>query len=181
MWHNICKIGLVLCAIKLVIAYRTPEVATDILEDFPDNINIRPFVKIGKKYYYFGESKVSWFNALRICRYMGSDLASYETAQELTELSNYLLARYSKNFNTWLSASDVDSEGLWIWYSTGEVMAYGDWFEGQPDNFMGIEHCAQLFSLSGKYRMNDEDCKSRRNYICQANKPETVAVSVGMF
>ncbi|KAI8120437.1 C-type lectin 37Da [Lucilia cuprina] len=173
--------SIVLCAIKLVISFRTTDISTHILEDIPDNIEIKPFVKVGEKYFYFGESKVSWYNAFRICRYMGSHLASYESAQELSELSNYLIKRYSKNFNTWLSGSDLDSEGLWIWYNTGEVMIYADWFEGQPDNFMGIEHCAHLLSIGSKYRMNDEDCKSRRNYICQADKPETIAIQRKMW
>ncbi|XP_037810578.1 C-type lectin 37Db-like [Lucilia sericata] len=178
MWQHIYQIGLVLCAIKIVISYRTPGVFTNKLEDFNDYQNMRPFVKVGKKFYYFGHNKVSWYNALLTCHSMGGFLASFDTAEELAELSNYLSTKYSRNFNCWLSASDQDVEGLWVWYRTGEPIAYADWYDGQPDNFMGVEHCAHLLSVGRKYQMNDDDCKTPMFYICEADKTKTVALSI---
>ncbi|XP_037810575.1 C-type lectin 37Da-like [Lucilia sericata] len=178
MYQNICKIGLVLCAIKVVMSFSTHGAYSNKQEDFPDYINMRPFVKVGKKYYYFGQSKVSWYSAYTICRTMGGLLASYETRKEMGELSKYMISKYSKNFNAWLAASDQDTEGQWIWYNTGETITYAEWAQGQPDNWNGNENCAHLMSINGKYQMNDVHCGLRFYYICEADKPKMASIGI---
>ncbi|XP_065364341.1 C-type lectin 37Da-like [Calliphora vicina] len=162
----------------MVLTSRTPQVDTSILEDFPDNLNIQPFVRVDHKFYYFGQSKVSWYNAFLVCRTLGGYLASLETAEEFATLSNYLIDKYPLDRWWWLSGSDQDSEGIFSWYNTGEPVKYADWSAGQPDNMGGNEDCVHLWHVANKYQMNDWICKQKAYYICQADKPITVAVSL---
>ena len=39
--------------------------------------------------------------------------------------------------------SDVSQEGDWVW-SSGEPVTYTNWFEGSPNNFMGVEYVAGI-------------------------------------
>ncbi|XP_037810569.1 C-type lectin 37Db-like [Lucilia sericata] len=178
MLYNIFKIGLVFWAVKMVWCGRTPQMATSVLEDFPADVNIQPFVKVGNTFYYFGQNQVSWYNAFLICRTLGGFLASYDSAQELADLSNYLISKYPLNYYWWLSGSDQDVEGKFFWYNTGEAIKYADWSAGQPDNMGGNEDCVHLWHLTKKYQMNDARCNMAMNYICQADKPTTIAVSI---
>ncbi|XP_037810576.1 C-type lectin 37Db-like [Lucilia sericata] len=178
MRQNICKIGLVLCAIKMVMSYSTRNTYSNLQQDVPDNINMKPFVKVGTKYYHLGDTKVTWHNAYSICRSLGGFLASLETSQEATQLSDYLNSKYSTNKIFWLSASDQDVEGQWYWYNTGEVIIYANWDAGQPDNYKGNENCAQLLKNGGKYKMNDVHCGLRQYYICETDEPKLASVGI---
>ncbi|XP_023309167.2 27 kDa hemolymph protein-like [Lucilia cuprina] len=121
---------------------------------------------------------VTWYNAFLICRTLGGFLASYDSAQELADISNYLISKYPLNYYWWLSGSDQDVEGKFFWYNTGEAIKYADWSDGQPDNMGGNEDCVHLWHLTKKYQMNDARCNMSMNYICQADKPITIAVSI---
>ena len=39
--------------------------------------------------------------------------------------------------------SDVNQEGDWVW-SSGEPVTYTNWWEGSPNNFMGVEYVAGI-------------------------------------
>lgn len=43
------------------------------------------------------------------------------------------------SFGPWLGGADTREEGNWEWTS-GEPWTYSNWFPGQPDNWMGVEH-----------------------------------------
>ncbi|XP_013103161.1 C-type lectin 37Db [Stomoxys calcitrans] len=157
---------------------RGPRISTTVLEGYPDELNVSPFTKVGKKLYNFGQSKVSWFQANLICRSMGGYLASIENQNEMSELSDYLKANYPTDRWWWLSGSDLQGEGDFYWYRTGERLTYTDWSIGQPDNAGGSENCVHLWYKDPKFQMNDWICSQAAFYICEADKPTTVVVSV---
>lgn len=109
---------------------------------------------------------------------MGGYLASFDSAEDLTALSDYMIAKYPTDRWWWLSGSDLDSEGDFYWYRTGERISYADWSTGQPDNAGGHENCVHLWYQKPKYQMNDWICNQSAYYICEADKPKTIVVSV---
>ncbi|KAI8120430.1 C-type lectin 37Da [Lucilia cuprina] len=78
----------------------------------------------------------------------------------------------------WLSGSDTDSEGDFYWYKNGERISYADWSAGQPDNYGGHENCVHLWYIKPKYQMNDWVCHEKAYYVCEADKPKTIVLSV---
>ncbi|XP_011295052.2 C-type lectin 37Db isoform X2 [Musca domestica] len=180
MFYNsvftICLLVSFICPV--VIGSRTQKVSATILEGYPDQLEVTPFTRVGNKLYHVGQSKVSWFKANLICRSMGGYLASFDNQQEFQELSDHLIANYPTDRWWWISGSDLDSEGNFYWYRTGEPVKYADWSDKQPDNAGGNENCMHLWYQSTKYQMNDWICKKDAFYICEADKPTTVVVSV---
>ncbi|XP_061391683.1 C-type lectin 37Db-like [Musca vetustissima] len=170
---------LLLClASPVVMGSRERKISAKLLQGYPDDFKLDPFIRVGKKLYHFGQSKVSWYKANVICRSMGGDLASFDSAEEIKELSDHLKSKFPRDRWWWLSGSDLHSEGDFLWYRTGERIQYADWTRGQPDNAGGKENCVHLWYREPKYEMNDWVCKLDAFYICQANKPTTVVVSV---
>ncbi|TMW51246.1 hypothetical protein DOY81_003677 [Sarcophaga bullata] len=178
MLKNILKIPLCLCLMIVIHADHETQLATQLLDEFPRDLNISPFVRVGKKLYHFGYSKVSWFKASLICRALGGFLASINDKEEMSQLSDYLNANYPPGNLWWISGSDIDQEGVFYWYRTGERFTYANWSPGQPDNGGGNEHCVHLWSRNAKYEMNDWVCNGQAYYVCEADKPKTVAISM---
>ncbi|KNC23256.1 hypothetical protein FF38_04175 [Lucilia cuprina] len=177
MWTYNFKIYLFLSFTSTALAGRENSVSSCVLDGYEDDFKLEPFTKVGKHFYYFGQAKVTWYKAFLICRSLGGFLASLESQEELNAISNYLIANYPLDRWWWLSGSDVDSEGNFYCYNTGERMKFFDWSEGQPDNY-GEEHCVHLWFIKTKYQMNDWWCTRAAYYICKATKPKTIVLSV---
>ncbi|XP_037810586.1 C-type lectin 37Db-like [Lucilia sericata] len=168
MLQQILKFYFILTIIPLTWTTHTPQLAT--LEDFPDNRSELPLVKVENKYYFFGQFKVNWYEAFLICRSMDAFLASYNSPQELSTLSKYLIANYPLDHWWWLSGTDQQLEGDFFWFSTGKRIFYADWSAGQPDNNGGNENCVHLWYKERKYQMNDWVCNRLAYYICDLEK-----------
>ncbi|XP_073841187.1 C-type lectin 37Db-like [Musca autumnalis] len=178
-----CNRALMFCLLCFMVCpfgtgSRTPKISATVLEDYPDELEVSPFTRVGKKLYHIGQSKVSWFKANLICRSMGGYLASFDNQQEFNELSEHLKTNYPTDRWLWISGSDLHSEGQFYYYRTGEPMKYAAWSSGQPDNAGGHEDCVHLWYRNSKYEMNDWMCNQGAFYICEADKPSTVVVSV---
>ena len=108
---------------------------------------------------------------------MDGFLASVDSQEEMSQLSSYMAAKYPTDRWWWISGSDLDHEGDFYWYRTGERISYADWSHGQPDNAGGHENCVHLWYQKTKYQMNDWMCNQQAYYVCEADKPKTIAVS----
>ena len=65
----------------------------------------------------------------------------------------------------WIGFTDLEEEGVWVWLD-GTVSDYANWLGSQPDNFKGIEHCAEM---EVNARWNDIDCpRVNSGYVCKA-------------
>ena len=42
----------------------------------------------------------------------------------------------------WIGATDEETEGQWVWDSTGDVINFNNWAVGDPNNGNRNEHCA---------------------------------------
>lgn len=65
-----------------------------------------------------------------------------------------------------IGLSDLKVTGQYEW-STGTMASWTNWAPGQPDHYMGVEHCAQLSDAAKSTLWNDISCATALPYICQ--------------
>ncbi|XP_037947454.1 C-type lectin 37Da-like [Teleopsis dalmanni] len=129
------------------------------------------FTKIGHYYYYIEQTNVvNWHKAVDTCRRMGANLATIRYDDQINSLSNYLLCKEYGNFY-WIAGNDLAKHGNFYWISNGRRMTYAKWSAGEPNNFMGNEHCVHLMIRNSEYGMNNNECTNLAHFICQAPEP----------
>jgi hypothetical protein len=68
--------------------------------------------------------------------------------------------------HSWLGATDIDHEGLFVWVDGSEVdKKFENWADGQPSNSNGNEHCAVI--SSELHRWNDLLCSRFFISVCE--------------
>ena len=75
------------------------------------------------------------------------------------------------NILFWIGASDIASEGNWVWLN-GESASSSEliWASGQPNNHRGQEDCAVVIGYLGSFnvgRAADESCTSLYQGLCE--------------
>jgi hypothetical protein len=72
----------------------------------------------------------------------------------------------SRNLNSWLGATDIDDEGLFVWEDGSEVAKYfKNWADGEPSNSDGKEHC--VFISANSLKWNDYLCNEAGSSVCE--------------
>ncbi|KAH3768650.1 hypothetical protein DPMN_169870 [Dreissena polymorpha] len=66
----------------------------------------------------------------------------------------------------WADGTDKDTEGTWIWGTTGEHFEISDWQAGEPNHEAGEEDCLTLFR-NYDYHWNDDLCDRLLGYVCE--------------
>ena len=66
----------------------------------------------------------------------------------------------------WLSGSDWNTEGEWVWEPEGTQVNYTNWIKGQPDNYYHKEHCLSM-DRNHHGQWNDKDCHTTLHYLCE--------------
>ncbi|XP_062123851.1 C-type lectin 37Db-like [Drosophila sulfurigaster albostrigata] len=130
-------------------------------------VETKQYSKVGGKYYFLGDTKVTWFEAAHLCRRFGGDLALIESAEEMTRISEYLKGKgYDGNAWFWISGNDLVANHQFISLTSGLPLPFTLWSAGQPD-FPGQEHCVHIWLRDGTFRMNNWVCTQKAFYICQ--------------
>merc|ERR1712037_664165 len=73
-------------------------------------------------------------------------------------------------YGWWIGATDLNREGSWYWAHSLESMEYSGWFPGEPNNYLGDENCALIWSNEVPNRKsfwNDYHCSYDSYSICQ--------------
>ncbi|XP_013103162.1 C-type lectin 37Db [Stomoxys calcitrans] len=178
MTLNFLKIFITLSFGCVIHGARTPKISTNTMEGYGHGLDTSPFVEVGNKLYHFGQNKASWFRASLICRSLGGNLASIDNSNELRLISEHLRTTCRTDRSYWISGSNLQGGGGFFCYNTGERMTFADWAPGKPKNATGKDHCVNLMFTNNKFQMNDEDCNQSDYYICEAEQPTNVMVSV---
>ncbi|XP_016979676.1 C-type lectin 37Db-like [Drosophila rhopaloa] len=128
------------------------------------NVTVRDlaFKKIGSKFYYIEETEQrSWNDSRAFCLDLGGHLVSPQSQSELDALGKKL----KKDENLyWTDIHDFSTEGVFISDTTGEKPKFINWRQ-EPDNWKNGEDCVEI---SNKWSMNDNDCSSRINFVCES-------------
>jgi len=114
---------------------------------------------------------LNWGNAEAACAASpGYHLAAIETEQENTFVYDQI-APYLNPTDVafWLGATDVVSEGIWVWTQGANVVYthwYADAYTTEPNNFGGVEHCLEMGRV-GDATWNDVDGGTTNLYVCE--------------
>ncbi|KAI5104164.1 ladderlectin-like, partial [Silurus meridionalis] len=67
------------------------------------------------------------------CVKMNGHLASLHSKEEYTFVQDLVVSATGSNAETWLGATDVLQEKVWVW-TDGSAFDYRNWSAGQPDD-----------------------------------------------
>ncbi|XP_033624642.1 macrophage mannose receptor 1-like [Asterias rubens] len=122
------------------------------------------------------DQKLGWNEAQAFCRGLTDtgegNLISYHSPDEELYLVNSFLteAPADSSFGYWIGLNDLANEGGFVW-SDGSPVEYENWGNGEPNNYNGIENCAEGFLNADPLRgWNDLACDSPRHWICGVPK-----------
>lgn len=124
---------------------------------------------------YIREPK-AWRDALKHCDMLGGSLVAITSQERNWEVHGLIEG------DTWIGASDVAAEGMWVWpdgspvtllslQMEGPSILFSGWEEGKPNNNEDpdLEHDCGQMRLSGRW--DDTDCDMEHPFICDMGEP----------
>ncbi|ELU14904.1 hypothetical protein CAPTEDRAFT_158497 [Capitella teleta] len=117
-------------------------------------------------YEFVSNPKTNWMDARAKCVERGGHLLALETQEEMDfiaqcpELSGYRI--------WWTAGNDRDNEGVWEWADVDRPFSSipGRWYDGEPNDAEGGEHCAHVYLDEGG-TLNDRSCNEAGGFICE--------------
>ncbi len=70
-------------------------------------------------------------------------------------------------FATWIGLQDKHHSGNWSHWNSGAPVEYSNWGDGQPDNYRGVQYCAELDNRRRNGKWNDDNCEAKNNFVCE--------------
>ncbi|CAC5406988.1 unnamed protein product [Mytilus coruscus] len=113
------------------------------------------------KCYYFSEELKTWVEAKTACEDDGGMLVEVDSKCE----NDYLKMKASEP-GYWLGGTDKQKENVLIWSLSQNVITFTDWYEGEPSNSNGDEHCIVLWDDSG-FAWHDQQFHKLCRFICK--------------
>ncbi|XP_060564340.1 neurocan core protein-like isoform X3 [Ruditapes philippinarum] len=108
--------------------------------------------------YWRSSSTLSWTAAEDDCVAMGGHLV------EITSQSEDDFVQSLGGGGTHIGLNDIDTEGVHVWISSGNLATFTNWYDGQPSNSGGGEDCVEILGLG---QWNDIPCWLSRAYVCE--------------
>uniref|UniRef100_A0A3Q2D540 C-type lectin domain-containing protein n=1 Tax=Cyprinodon variegatus TaxID=28743 RepID=A0A3Q2D540_CYPVA len=117
-------------------------------------------------YHFETEQVKNWHDAEAHCTKEQGHLVSFHNEEELSFLTA-LIQQTPTGISLWMGGHDSVTEGGWEW-TDGSPFRYIRWnagiYEGNPDDYLG-EDCLTILINNGYW--NDDNCESKRGYICK--------------
>ncbi|XP_053407957.1 perlucin-like [Mercenaria mercenaria] len=121
---------------------------------------------IGIIEYRVVEVKKPWDEAQKYCEDLGEHLADIKSEAEETFLERNVFHGY--NTSIWLGATDVESEGTFVWWDGTNVSDfYVNWSPSQPNNYDGMEHCLKSAKVKDRWQWRDGKCFTKLFSLCE--------------
>lgn len=112
--------------------------------------------------YQFCEQPTKRDDAQRLCQSHGGNLATAGSAVT----GSFLRGLAPNAGSAWIGLSDLKLTGQYEW-ANGTKATYFNWSTGQPDHWMDLEHCVQLYDGKSSTTWNDLSCESPQPYLCE--------------
>ncbi|XP_045157798.2 perlucin-like [Mercenaria mercenaria] len=127
------------------------------------------WVEYGGSCYLFSYDTYSWTDARVYCNNFGAELVEIETSSENVFVRETLESIGHSKY--WIGLNDLDTEGVWVWTSTGIQASYLGWEPTQPNNGV-ISNCGAIWRMFD-YKWVDEWCTSLFHPICEQDATST--------
>ncbi|CAG0905231.1 unnamed protein product, partial [Cyprideis torosa] len=87
-------------------------------------------------YAVFDGEAMSWDNAQTFCRSLATAgrLVEFETLEELDLVKRHLLEGDYEGYGYWIGAEEVRDTTIFKWASSGNFVAFHDWYPGEPND-----------------------------------------------
>ena len=123
-------------------------------------------IKYRKSCYILGKNKLSWSSAAESCKRMDGYLVEIDDGLE-QEFVLSLIKKHGFIVALWLGASDIETEGTFVWAHSGIPIddGYKQWSSGQPNNGR-LENCLNVYHSLG-FKWNDAPCGYLSMYLCE--------------
>ncbi|XP_048362309.1 collectin-43-like [Sphaerodactylus townsendi] len=115
---------------------------------------------VGNKIFKTDGSTGDYETAKTLCSQMGATIASPRNAAENKAVQQIVQWRNQKAI---LGINDIESEGTFVYYMTGEIIGYSNWASGEPNN-LANEDCGEIHP-DGKW--HDRRCELEWLVICE--------------
>ncbi|XP_050321117.1 C-type lectin 37Db-like [Bactrocera neohumeralis] len=137
------------------------------------DVDLHPFIKVGSKYYLVAQDlKLDWFGAAHFCRSYDSDLLTIESLAEKNALFVHLSPLFKiGQMRVWTSSNDLSVEGTFMSLNSGRPMLYAFWGQNEPNNAGNGEDCVEVVLRNDLYMMNDNNCSTQMQIICEKRSP----------
>ncbi len=112
--------------------------------------------------YKYMENALSYSEAEEFCRAEGSHLVEIGSQME-----QYFLHRLVGNNDVWIGLQDKTHTGNWSCWNSGSLVEYSNWHNNQPNNYEGVQYCAELGKENWEGKWNDEGCEVRQKFVCE--------------
>uniref|UniRef100_A0A8C5FDU7 C-type lectin domain-containing protein n=1 Tax=Gadus morhua TaxID=8049 RepID=A0A8C5FDU7_GADMO len=98
-------------------------------------------------------------------KYIGRQLTWVKAERHCQSLDAHLVSIHR---HRWIGFSDVHEEGFWMW-SDGSPSDFAFWYQNEPNNHSGTEHCA-INTFWAQKGWNDEQCYLTYSSVCKLRK-----------
>ncbi|OXB84688.1 UNVERIFIED_CONTAM: hypothetical protein H355_001165 [Colinus virginianus] len=115
-----------------------------------------------------GEQKKTWLESQEFCRSIGGDLASINGKEEQYVIWRSIAKNGFYHQHFWMGLYYLNPDDGFVW-SDGSPVRYENWGFGEPNNYQGIELCAEI-SGDSSMLWNDRHCDYLYGWICQIRK-----------
>ncbi len=104
-----------------------------------------------------------WASAEQRCVDLGGHLAALDSAAELAELGEWIVAE------VWIGGTDQGHEGSFVW-TNGQLWSFASWKDGGPMDPSGNRDCVALTTTIGSLPVFEARmCSEKRPYVCESS------------
>ena len=114
---------------------------------------------------FFETRTMNWFGALSNCATLSPGAHLVEVYSELEQMTLIELAKGFPEQPWWLGGTDLEEEGKWVWYRTGQSFEYDFWSPTEPSN-ASYENCVEMYMSKNGF-WHDTNCQDVWASICQ--------------
>ncbi|XP_056891300.1 CD209 antigen-like protein C isoform X13 [Takifugu flavidus] len=154
-----CETGILNICLRLTMRMPTAEDGSCETETKPCP---QDWLAFASSCYYVSTQRRSWNESRQYCLQNDADLVVISSIEEQKVLSGFIKA-------AWVGMTDREEEGKWTWVDGTPVNTERRelWARGQPDGAFGGEDCGELRAMCQFNGLNDYNCSSRIQWICE--------------
>ncbi|KAL9704012.1 hypothetical protein quinque_007530 [Culex quinquefasciatus] len=125
-------------------------------------------VLVIKRYFFYNDKLLTFFEAWHQCRSYGLQLATVKSAEDDANLKLAYAANNNQKASYWIAGTDIGKPGSYVWITDDTPISYTNFLPNEPNNQGGLEHCLEArLDGTGSSQWNDKNCEAKFRYICE--------------